>query len=138
MIDVSAVYLLHGPALSEYIEPVAIIEFLHLGRVPDESSAPLGFAANQFIDLLLGADIDAAHWVIQENDAGVGGESSCEKHFLLISAAEGQDRRIDGWRLHLEACRPLSGEIFRSGARYETVFLQGIKTANRQIIGDRP
>lgn len=66
MTNVSAVYLLYGPAFAEYVEPVAIIKFLHLGRVPDEGSAPLGFAADQLIDLLLGADIDAAHWVIEK------------------------------------------------------------------------
>src|SRR3954471_17272659 len=47
--------------LAEDVHPVAVLEFLELGRVPEERPPLLGLGLDQLVDVLLGADIDPAH-----------------------------------------------------------------------------
>ena len=88
MVDCIALNFFNSPALAEHVQPVAIIQLFHFSRVPNKGTTLLGLAADQLIDLLFGADIDAAHWIIEEYDTGIRGERSCEKYLLLVSAAE--------------------------------------------------
>ena len=50
-----------------------------------------GLVADHAVDLLLGADVDAAHRVVHDDDAGVGGERAGEERLLLVAAGERED-----------------------------------------------
>ena len=55
-------------ALAEHIDAVALADLVHFGRVPDEGAALVGLGAQHGIDLLLGADVDAAHGIVHQHD----------------------------------------------------------------------
>src|SRR5262245_45653738 len=50
-------------AVAEDVDVIAVLQFVHLGRVPEEGAALAGFGTDQLVDLELGADVDAAHRV---------------------------------------------------------------------------
>src|ERR1700732_1327155 len=54
----------NDPAIAEHIHVIAILEFFHLGGVPEERATSGGLRVDQVINLELGTDIDAAHRII--------------------------------------------------------------------------
>ena len=57
------------------------------------------------VDLQLGADVDAAHRVVHQDDLGVGAERAGEQRLLLVAAGERQDVVVDVRRLDADALR---------------------------------
>src|SRR6478736_5059876 len=51
----------------EDVDMVAIVELLGLGRIPDEGAAVIRLLAYEVVDLELGADVDAAHWIVHQD-----------------------------------------------------------------------
>src|SRR5260221_13109836 len=60
----------YAPA-AKNIDSVAIHELIGLRRVPQEGATFTRFGGDQFVDLELGADIDAAHRVIHQDDPAI-------------------------------------------------------------------
>ena len=58
--------------------------------------------AEQPVDLRLGADVDAARGLVDDQHPGAEGEPLGERHLLLVAAAEGGARDLDRRRLHLQ------------------------------------
>ncbi len=79
-------------ALAEDVDVVAELQLVHLGRVPDEGPAGLGLGADHAVDLLLGADVDAAHRVVHQHHRRRARERPGEQHLLLVAARQRQDR----------------------------------------------
>src|SRR3954454_2895287 len=127
-----------GPPLAEHVDPVAVVELLELGRVPDEAAAALRLGADHAVDLLLGADVHAAHRVVQEDDPRVGGEGAGEEDLLLVAAAQAQDRAVDPGGLDLHARGPVLGEPARAARRDQPAVPERAQRADRQVVGDRP
>src|SRR5262245_40239990 len=75
-------------AVAKDVSAVAVAELLDLGGVPDEAASALGLLSDHVIDFELGADIDAAHWIVHENDIGLGRQSAGEQRLLLIATRE--------------------------------------------------
>ena len=71
--DLIAHQFLHDHAFAKDINPVAQAHLGHLGRVPDEGAALFGLGADDAVNLLFRADIDAAHRVIHQHHRGAGG-----------------------------------------------------------------
>src|SRR5260221_1677237 len=65
---------LGSATFAEDVEPVAVLQFFQLCRVPNEGPALHGFGTDQLVDLLFGADVDATHGIVEEDDARIGGK----------------------------------------------------------------
>ena len=58
-------------AISENVDPIAIVEFVCLGGVPQESAAGLRFLSDQIVDLQFGPVVDAAHGIVHKDNLRV-------------------------------------------------------------------
>src|SRR5687767_9866736 len=56
------------PSIAEDVDMVAMCKFVDLRRVPHEHPPLVRLAADQAVDLPLGADINPAHGIVHEND----------------------------------------------------------------------
>ena len=63
-------------------------DFRKLGREQQHRRPGVGHLAQQPIDLMLGADIDAAGRIEAKQGLKPGGDPSCDHHFLLVAAAQ--------------------------------------------------
>src|SRR5450755_1704244 len=73
-------------AVLEDVDVVAVLELLGLGGVPEESAAAARLLAEQVVDLELGADVDAAHRIVHEDDPCVRAQRAGEQRLLLVAA----------------------------------------------------
>ena len=70
-------------------DPVAKADqLLHLGRDDDDRAALLGERRDEAVDLLLGADIDAAGRLVDDDDARLDQHHLGEQQLLLVAAGE--------------------------------------------------
>ena len=65
----------------------------NLGRVEQDRAAELGEGAHQHIELVLGADVDAAGRIEEQQDAALGEQPFGDGDLLLVAAGEGADPR---------------------------------------------
>ena len=70
-----------------------IHQFRNFRGVEQHRAAGIGVAADQVIDFRLGADIDSARRIVQQQDPAIRQEPFGDSNFLLISAAEISHRR---------------------------------------------
>ena len=63
-------------------------QFARVGRIPDDADAFAGDLGDQRVDVALGADIDAARDVVEQQDGRLGQQPFLEQHLLLVAAAE--------------------------------------------------
>ena len=71
--------------------------------------------AHQLVDLLLGADVEAAGRMVEDQDARAGLQPLGEHHLLLVAAREVEAQRVDAGRADAQARRPSSAARRRSG-----------------------
>src|SRR5690349_12991459 len=60
-------------AAVEDVDAVAVVQLLGLGRVEQDALAGLGLGADAAEQLALGADVDPAHRVVEQEDVGPAG-----------------------------------------------------------------
>ena len=53
-----------------------------------DRAARLGVSAHQNIEFVLGADVDAAGWIEQQQDAALGEQPFGDRDLLLIAAGK--------------------------------------------------
>jgi len=90
----------------------AVADALHLFElrgVEQHGLAVAGELAQQLVDFLLGADIDAARGVEAQDGAGIGPRSAGDGHLLLVAA----DRRCTSPCARVSICSPLDGAEHR-------------------------
>src|SRR5688500_1971418 len=63
----------------------------------------------QRVDLALGADVDAARRLVDEDDGAVGVEAACDQTLLLIAAGQLLDERVDARRADIEPAHKIAG-----------------------------
>ena len=63
-------------------------------RVEQDRSARVGELAHQAVELLLGADVDAAGRIVEQDDARVGHQPLGDDDLLLVAAGQGRDRLV--------------------------------------------
>src|SRR4051812_30732568 len=124
--------------LAEDMHPVAVFEFLEFGRIPEERPALLGFGLDQFVDVLLGADINTAHRIVEHDDPCLGGEGSGKQDLLLIAAAQAQEWGRDVGSAHLHLVEPGSCQIIRPLGRDHPGARQAVQAADDEVVADRP
>ena len=90
--DVLASQFPHHLAAIDDRDPVAHPDQLVIvGAIEQYRRAKIGKLADQHIQFLLGAHIDAARRVHQQQDAGVGRQPFAQHHLLLIAAGQRAD-----------------------------------------------
>ena len=72
----------------------------------DHADALVGQRADQLVDLLLGADVEAARRVVEDDDARPRVQPLGEHHLLLVAAGEVQAERIDARRADAQPLDP--------------------------------
>ena len=87
--------LTDDPPLVEDHDPVAAADELGVvGAIEDDPLARIRQLAQQRIDLLFGADVDAARRVIEQNQTGVGQQPLGDHNFLLVAAGQRTNRNM--------------------------------------------
>ena len=82
-----------GPPVAEDQHPVHQLEVLvDLGRQHDDGQPGGGQLAQQRVDVALGADVDAAGGVVEQQHRRVAGERAGDDHLLLVAAGQRGDR----------------------------------------------
>ena len=90
-------------AVVEHQHAVAAADQLVIvGRIEEDRRARVGELAQQLVDLLLGADIDAARRIVEQDDARLAHQPFGDDHLLLVAARKRADRDVEcrrsGWR----------------------------------------
>ena len=75
-------------------------QFGHFRADHDDAKPLLGELKDQPIDFLLGADVDAAGRLVQEQDAWFGSKPFADHDFLLIAARQCRDPLVDARAAH--------------------------------------
>ena len=119
-------------------DPVGHAE--HLGELrrdhQDRDAAPRE-VGEESVHLGLGAHVDAAGGLVDDEELRLGREPLGEHDLLLVAAREGRDRVLLRARLHLEALRPLRGGGAFAGAVDEAEPGQRVPQRQRRVAGDR-
>ena len=63
-------------------------DLLELGGDEDDGHPAFGELGDGLLDLGLGADVDAAGRLVEDEQVGVRGEPAAEQHLLLVAAGE--------------------------------------------------
>ena len=80
------------PALAHHQHAVADADDLRqLARDHDDADAVAGELVDEAVDFGLGADIDAAGRLVEDQHLGLGLEQAREQHLLLIAAGQAAD-----------------------------------------------
>ena len=66
----------------------------HFGRDHHNSLALLGKLQDQFVNLVLGADVDAARRLVEEQNIGLRQQPTAKNDLLLVAAGEVFDERF--------------------------------------------
>ena len=83
------------PAVAHHQHAVGDMDELgQVARVEQDRIALGGEVAHQLEDLALGADVDAARRVVEQEDARLGEQHLAEDHLLLVAAREGAGRLL--------------------------------------------
>ena len=94
--QVLALELSGDPSLAHNQDAICEPEDLgQLGRDDDHRFALGGEALDQSVDFRLGADIDAARRLVEQEDLAPGRDPAGDDALLLVSAAEEPDRPVD-------------------------------------------
>ena len=85
-------------------------ELGELGGDHEDGEALGGERADERVDLLLGADVDAAGGLVEEEDARAGGEPLADDDLLLVAAGEGGGGLGDAGAADAEAADGVVGD----------------------------
>ena len=89
LVHVVALDLAGDPALVQHQYAVADADqFRQFRRDRDDAHALVGEVAQYRVDLRLGADVDAARRLVDEEHARVDGKQFCQRHLLLVAAGK--------------------------------------------------
>ena len=99
-----AVELGDEPPLAHDEHAVAHAEhFRQFARDHQDGDARAGELAHQAVDLGLGADVDAARRLVEDEELRIVGEPLAEHDLLLVAAGEAPGDLLDRTRLDAEA-----------------------------------
>ena len=83
----------------------------------NDREALTGEGANEFVDLLLRADVEAARRVIEDEDSGLGVQPFRQNDLLLVAAGEVEAERIDAGRADFQPVDPVRGDRLAPSGR---------------------
>ena len=88
-------FALDGAVIKHEHAVAAADQLVIVGRVEQDRRAVVGELAQQLIELLLGADIDAARRVVEQDDARLAHQPFGDHHLLLVAARQRADRDVE-------------------------------------------
>ena len=91
------------PSLSTNTRSAPFDDFLELGGDHQYAEALIGKLADERLNLGLGADVDAARGLVEDQELRIGAEPSRQQHLLLIAAGELANLLLGARRLDREA-----------------------------------
>ena len=91
-------------AIAQDDDPVRTLhDLLELRRDQNDRQPRFGQIADQALDLGLGADVDAARWIVEEQHPWLEAQDAGEQDLLLVSAGQLADPLIGARRLDPQA-----------------------------------
>ena len=93
--------------------------------------------ADQLIDLFLGADVEAARRVVEDEHLGLGVQPFRQHHLLLVAAGEVEAKRVDAGRAHLQAVDPARRQPPLLARVDQAVTAEAAEVGQGDVGGDR-
>nr|GFA78297.1 hypothetical protein [Tanacetum cinerariifolium] len=113
-------------------------QLFQLGGVPDERAAARRLLHQDRIHLTLGADVDAAHGVIHEDDLAVGRQGTRKQGFLLVAAGQREDRIAHVGGADAHALHPVIGHGLLGVGVQQQAALELVERADGDVLADGP
>ena len=115
----------------------ALDDLLELRRDHQDAEALVGELADQRLDLGLGADVDAARRLVEDQELRIGAEPAGEQHLLLVAAAKLADLLLGPGRLDGEAFHePVDDRRWRPSSTTPIATSRG-RMRERQVLAHR-
>ena len=105
------------------------------GRVDDREAAPRAFG-EQPEHLGLGADVDAAARLVEQDDRGVGRQHLADDDLLLVAAGERADHRAAAVGLDVDVADRAVDQRLLALARGEEAAGEGADAGEREVLAD--
>ena len=109
-------------------------QFLEFGRDHQHAQALVGEVAQQLEDLGLGADIDAARRLVDDQQARVHAQPARQQHLLLVAAGKLADRLFGRGAFDAERLDVALDDLLLLGAVDNAGLLQARQDGKRQVL----
>src|SRR6266403_3968569 len=132
----AASQLAGDPALAHDQDAVAHAEQLgQLRGDHDDGFALLGAVVEEPVDLALGAYVDAAGGLVEDEHLGVGGEPLADHHFLLVAAGQVADPLVEAGRADPERAHESVTILLRPRGAYPAQRAQDAPPGGQDQVG---
>ena len=126
------------PALRDDHDPVREQQQLRQLRAHHHDRQPLARQrAHQVVDLLLGADVDAAGRLVEQEHPRPGGQPLADDHLLLVAAGERRRDLLDAGAAHPEATHRLGRHLRLAAGGADAEAREARQRRQRDIVADR-
>jgi len=112
-------------------------QFRQVTGDPEDGLALGGQLADEGVDVGLGAHVDAARRLVQEQHVGLLMQQPRQRHLLLVPAREARNRLVGPLRADAEAPDPLAGRLACAAAAQQAERDVGPEAAEGQVIDHR-
>ena len=138
LVDVAAGELADDDAVAQDDEPIrALHDLLEVGADEDDGQTLAGEVAHERLDLGLGADVDAARRVVEDEEPRGGGQHAGQEHLLLVAARELGELLVGSRGLDAQPLDELLGDAPLVGADEQTAAGQSRQDRERDVVLDR-
>jgi len=93
-------------------------------------------AADDLVDLALGADVDALRRFVEDEQLGLGREPAGEGDFLLVAAGKAAAGRVGAGALHGEVADEIEGELALGAEAQPRAGKMRRMDRHRHVVGD--
>ena len=112
-------------------------QLVELRRDDDDRDAVGRELAQQRVDFLLGADIDAARRLVADEHFRLRQDGAREDDLLLVAAAQARDRRAERRGDQAQLAQDLAGGALFAAARDDAEGREGLERGGGRVVGDR-
>ena len=138
LVHVVALHLAGDPALVQHQYAVADADQLRqFRRDRDDAHALVGEVAQDRVDLRLGADVDAARRLVDEEHARVDGKQLRQRHLLLVAARKLRHRLVDAGAANAEPLAHRFGERRLAAPAHHETARHALQVERGNVLGDR-
>ena len=88
------------------------------------------------VDLVLGADVDAARRLVEDQHLGVGEQPLRQHHLLLVAAGQVADRLVDAGRADVGALAVVVGDLELAHVVDDAALRHALEVGDRDVVLD--